>query len=49
LGGRTAEDERRPQTGLANFLDAPHAAIAGEHQSEIINLADGVPNASRRG
>jgi uncharacterized protein len=35
--------------GLASFVDAPHAAIAGEHQGEIINLADRRAEPSRRG
>jgi hypothetical protein len=35
--------------GLASFVDAPHAAIAGEHQGEIINLADRGAEPSRRG
>ena len=26
--------------GLASFVDAPHAAIDGRHQGEIVNLAD---------
>jgi uncharacterized protein len=26
--------------GLTSFVDAPHAAIAGEHQGEIVNLVD---------
>jgi uncharacterized protein len=30
--------------GLAGFVDAPHAAIAGEPQGAIINLADGAPS-----
>ena len=35
--------------GLASFVDAPHAAIAGEPQGEIVNLADRRAAASRRG
>src|SRR5271167_2550421 len=35
--------------GLASFLDAPHAAIAGEPQGEIVNLADRRAAPSRRG
>src|SRR5271169_6152730 len=35
--------------GLKSFVDAPHAAIAGEHQGEIINLADRGAEPSRRG
>jgi uncharacterized protein len=34
---------------LASFVDAPHAAIAGEPQSEIVNLADRRAEPSRRG
>jgi hypothetical protein len=34
---------------LASFVDAPHAAIAGEHQGEIVNLADRRADSSRRG
>jgi uncharacterized protein len=35
--------------GLASFVDAPHAAIAGEPQGEIVNLADRRAASSRRG
>src|SRR6516164_1248337 len=35
--------------GLASFVDAPHAAIAGEPQGEIVNLADRRAERSRRG
>jgi uncharacterized protein len=35
--------------GLTSFVDAPHAAIAGEPQGEIVNLADHRAEASRRG
>src|SRR4029077_16868499 len=35
--------------GLPSFVDAPHAAIAGEHQGEIVNLADRRAEPSRRG
>ena len=35
--------------GLASFVDAPHAAIAGEPQGEIVNLADRRAEPSRRG
>jgi uncharacterized protein len=35
--------------GLASFVDAPHAAIAGEPQGEIVNLADRRAGPSRRG
>ena len=35
--------------GLASFVDAPHTAIAGEPQGEIVNLADRRAEASRRG
>ena len=34
--------------GLASFVDAPHAAIAGEPQGEIVNLADRRAEPSRR-
>jgi hypothetical protein len=34
--------------GLASFVDAPHAAIAGPHQGEIINLTDRRAAASRQ-
>jgi hypothetical protein len=35
--------------GLASFVDAPHAAIEGPHQGEIINLTDRRAAASRQG
>jgi uncharacterized protein len=35
--------------GLASFVDAPHAAIAGEPQGEIVNLVDRRAAPSRRG
>jgi len=35
--------------GLASFVDAPHAAIEGEPQGEIVNLADWRAEPSRRG
>jgi hypothetical protein len=35
--------------GLASFVDAPHAAIPGEPQGAIINLADRGAEPSRRG
>jgi uncharacterized protein len=35
--------------GLASFVDAPHAAIAGEPQGEIVNLADRRAEPSRLG
>jgi hypothetical protein len=34
--------------GLASFVDAPHAAIAGEPQGEIVNLADHRAEPSRQ-
>jgi hypothetical protein len=46
LVGRVNGDRRQARRyhclseDLASFLDAPHAAIAGEHQSKIVNLAD---------
>jgi hypothetical protein len=35
--------------GLASFVDAPHAAVEGEPQGEIVNLVDRRADASRRG
>ncbi|HWD57677.1 MAG TPA: DUF763 domain-containing protein [Stellaceae bacterium] len=35
--------------GLGSFVDAPHAAIDGERQGTIVNLADRRAEASRRG
>jgi hypothetical protein len=35
--------------GLTSFVDAPYAAIAGEPQGEIVNLADRRAEPSRRG
>ncbi len=35
--------------GLESFVDAPHSAIDGENQGEIINLTDHRAEASRRG
>ena len=35
--------------GLNSFVDAPHAAIEGERQGEIVNLTDHRAEASRRG
>ncbi len=35
--------------GLESFVDAPHSAIDGENQGEIINLTDRRAEASRRG
>ena len=35
--------------GLASFVDAPHAAIAGDRQGTIVNLTDKRAEASRRG
>src|SRR5271169_104229 len=35
--------------GLTSFVDAPHAAIEGERQGEIVNLADRRAAPSRRG
>lgn len=35
--------------GLKDFVDAPHSAIEGESQGQIINLTDRRANASRRG
>jgi hypothetical protein len=33
--------------GLTSFVDAPHAAIEGEHQGEIVNLTDARAKRSR--
>jgi uncharacterized protein len=35
--------------GLASFVDAPHAAIEGDDQGEIVNLVDRRAEPSRRG
>ena len=35
--------------GLKNFIDEPHAAIAGASQGDIVNLTDRRADASRRG
>jgi hypothetical protein len=35
--------------GLTSFVDAPHAAIDGEQQGEIVNLTDHRAETSRRG
>jgi uncharacterized protein len=35
--------------GLTSFVEAPHSAIEGERQGEIINLTDRRADASRRG
>jgi hypothetical protein len=35
--------------GLNSFVDAPHAALEGERQGEIVNLTDHRAEASRRG
>jgi hypothetical protein len=35
--------------GLKNFVEAPHAAIEGEAQGEIVNLTDHRAEASRKG
>ena len=35
--------------GLTSFVEAPHAAIEGEAQGEIVNLTDRRAEASRRG
>lgn len=35
--------------GLTSFVDAPHAAIEGEQQGDIVNLTDRRAEASRRG
>ena len=46
---RTARRYHWLSEGLQSFVDAPHAAIDGPHQGEIVNLADRRAEASRRG
>jgi uncharacterized protein len=48
-GRRQARRYHWLSEGLASFVDAPHAAIAGEPQGEIVNLADRRAAPSRRG
>ena len=46
---RTARRYHWLSEGLQSFVDAPHAAIDGPHQGEIVNLTDRRAEASRRG
>lgn len=48
-GRRQARRYHWLSEGMASFLDAPHAAIEGRGQGEIVNLADRRAEASRRG
>jgi hypothetical protein len=45
---RTARRYHWLSDGLKDFVDAPHAAIDGENQGEIVNLTDHRAAASRR-
>ena len=45
---RTARRYHWLSEGLSSFVDAPHAAIEGRRQGEIVNLADRRAEASRR-
>src|SRR4051812_8268673 len=45
---RTARRYHWLSEGLTSFVDAPHAAIEGPGQGEIVNLADRRADASRR-
>jgi uncharacterized protein len=45
---RTARRYHWLSEGLESFIDAPHAAIEGQAQGEIVNLADRRAEASRR-
>jgi hypothetical protein len=45
---RTARRYHWLSEGLKSFVDAPHAAIEGRTQGEIVNLADRRADASRR-
>src|SRR3954471_10138042 len=47
-GSRTARRYHWLSEGLTSFVDAPHAAIEGRRQGEIVNLADRRADASRR-
>ena len=44
---RTARRYHWLSEGLGSFVDAPHAAIEGRHQGQIVNLADRRAAASR--
>ena len=45
---RTARRYHWLSQGLESFVDAPHAAIEGQRQGEIVNLADRRASASRQ-
>jgi hypothetical protein len=45
---RTARRYHWLSEGLKSFVDAPHAAIEGQRQGEIVNLADRRADASRQ-
>src|SRR3954469_1879619 len=45
---RTARRYHWLSEGLTSFVDAPHAAIEGRRQGDIVNLADRRADASRR-
>jgi hypothetical protein len=47
-GARQARRYHWLSEGLTSFVDAPHAAIEGEAQGEIVNLADHRAEGSRR-
>jgi hypothetical protein len=47
-GSRTARRYHWLSEGLQSFVDAPHAAIEGRRQGEIVNLADRRAGASRQ-
>src|SRR5687768_9093952 len=47
-GSRTARRYHWLSEGLGSFVDAPHAAIEGRGQGQIVNLADRRAEASRR-
>lgn len=46
---RTARRYHWLSEGLASFVEAPHSAIEGESQGEIVNLTDRRAEASRQG
>src|SRR5580700_8072691 len=51
MNGQTRQARRYHwlSAGLVSFVEAPHAAIEGRHQGEIVNLTDRRAEASRRG
>jgi len=49
MNGDRRQARRYHSEGLESFVDAPHAAIEGEHQGEIVNLTDRYAEPSRRG